>query len=213
MRIYPFIYLFWISLFGHQMILSAQDDVPDYRSKREGFLKLTDKKLRAELATFTIGGISESLIAEKLPEVPIQSIADSQIIFQLDSFYLNIQIERFSSIGHKLLFYDEKYLVKIDNKAFWGSGTKMPTTCIKKITLLHGVDTIPIPEAAYIDLYEPQLYYKENGILKSYCKVIKSKDSNSFYIYMLNGHDKNRYEVTWIIQNKQYLRRVIDVGF
>ena len=30
---------------------------------------------------------------------------------------------------------------------------------------------------------------------------------------MLNSDGKNGYEVTWVLQDKKYLRRVIDYGF
>jgi hypothetical protein len=30
---------------------------------------------------------------------------------------------------------------------------------------------------------------------------------------MLNGEGNGRYEVTWVIENKHYLRRVVDWGF
>lgn len=193
--------------------LFAQDDIPDFRSKRDGFLKILDTKLRADLATFTIGGISESLTTQKLPELPIYYSDDKSISFLKDTFLITITTTEFDSIGHKFQYYDEKYLVKIDNKGFWGSGTKKPEKKIQSVTAIIGMDTIHIPAMALADLYEPELSYEEGGKLKSYCRVYESLDKQNLYIYMLNGAGKNRYEVTWIIQNKQYLRRVVDLGY
>ena len=199
-------------LLAHTNIF-AQDDIPDYRSKREGFLKILDTKLRADMATFSIGGISESLNALKLPEIPIYYSDDKSISFLKDSLQISITTTAFDSIGHKFLYYDEKYLVKIDNKGFWGSGTKKPTKKIESVTAIIGNDTIRIPALAFTELYEPVLSYEEKGKLKSYCRVYHSLDKQYLYIYMLNGEGKNRYEVTCIIQNKQYLRRVVDLGY
>ncbi len=193
--------------------LYAQDDIPDYKSKREGFLKILDKKLRADIATYSIGGISESLTALKLPEVPIYYSDDHSISFLKDTMLITITTTDFDSIGHKFQYYDDKYLIKIDNKGFWGSGTKKPEKKIESVTAILNKDTICIPAIAFVDLYEPALSYEEEGKLKSYCRVYQSLDKQNLYIYMLNGEGKNRYEVTWIIQNKQYLRRVVDLGY
>lgn len=193
---------------------SAQDfDIPDFRSKRDGFLKVQDKVLRADLATFTIGGISESLIAQKLPEIPYYYNDEDQISFIKDTIQVHITTGAFDSVGHKLLYYEDKYLIKIDNKGFWGSGTNKPKKTIKSVQAIIGTDTIQIPTAAFVDLYEPVLSHQEGGKLKSYCRVFQSLDKQYLYIYMLNSEGKNRYEVTWVIQNRQYLRRVVDIGY
>jgi hypothetical protein len=33
------------------------------------------------------------------------------------------------------------------------------------------------------------------------------------YVYMLNRDDTGSYEITWVIQDRKYLRRVLDYGF
>ena len=40
---------------------AQNDDIPDYRSKKDNFLKMQEKDIRADLSQFTFGGISESL--------------------------------------------------------------------------------------------------------------------------------------------------------
>lgn len=194
--------------------VKAQDyEIPDFRSKREGFLKVQDARLRADLATFTIGGISESLTAQKLPEIPVYYSDDNRMSFIKDTIKVHITTGEFDSVGHKLLYYEEKYLIKIDNKGFWGSGANKPKKIIKSVQAIIASDTIRIPASALADLYEPALSYKEGSKLKSYCRVFQSLDKQYLYIYMLNGEGKNRYEVTWVIQNKQYLRRIVDIGY
>jgi hypothetical protein len=49
--------------------------------------------------------------------------------------------------------------------------------------------------------------------VKSYNKVFVSPDKKKVYIYMLNRDNLGSYEVTWVIQDKKYLRRVVDFGF
>ena len=41
----------------------------------------------------------------------------------------------------------------------------------------------------------------------------KTEKVRKYYIYMLNGEGAGRYEVTWVIQDKHYLRRVVDWNF
>lgn len=200
-------------LFVFDTIRAQEYDIPDFRSKREGFLKVTDRIIRADLATFTIGGISESLTSQKLPEIPVYYSDDTRISFIKDTIQIHLATGDFDSVGHKFLYYDETYLVKIDNRGFWGSGTKKPKKIIASVQAIIGNDTLQLPATALADLYEPELSYQEGSKLKSYCRVFQSTDKKYIYIYMLNGEGKSRYEVTWVIQNKQYIRRVVDVGY
>jgi hypothetical protein len=43
--------------------------------------------------------------------------------------------------------------------------------------------------------------------------VYRSADGKRIYIYMLKRETGGSYEVTWVIQDKKYLRRIIDFGF
>jgi hypothetical protein len=80
--------------------------------------------------------------------------------------------------------------------------------------MLIGKDSVAIPPAAYADLYEPDFTYRDGaGQIKSYNKVYISPDKKKIYIYMLNRDEAGSYEVTWVIQDKKYLRRVVDFGF
>ena len=73
-------------------------------------------------------------------------------------------------------------------------------------------DTIPIPATAYFDLYDPKFSYNENGATRTRNGVFLSNDKHTFYIYLLNIDNKGT-EYTWVIRDKQYLRRVVDFGF
>ncbi len=194
----------------------AQDDndLPDYRSKRDNLSKMVEKDIRADLAQFTFAGINESLEKHKLEQVPVTNIKSDEIDFANDTMQVIIKTGNFDPTKHKVTWYDSTYAVKLDNHPFWGTNYKIPRTTIASVTAIMGLDTIVVPQAAFADLYQPGLYFKDaNGNTKSYCNVYVSPDHRKIYIYMLNGDDVGRYEVTWVIEDKHYLRRVVDWGF
>lgn len=194
----------------------AQEDdmIPTYRTKTVNFTKMTEKEARADLATFTLAGLDESTGKEPLPYAPVISYAADSVLLQKDNIKVIIKAGTFDKSKHKILLYDEKYVTKIDNKPFYGVIGKMPTTTIDYIMVTVGRDTINIPATAYSDLYDPK-FCRPGAEAKTKCNlgVYFSKDNRRMYIYMLNGDERQGYEVTWIIQDKQYLRRVIDWDF
>lgn len=192
----------------------AQDEIPNYRSKRENFLKMTEKDLRADLATFTLGGLDEASGKDPLPYVPVVAYSSDSVLLQKDNIRVVIKAGTFDKSKHKILLYDEKYVTKIDNKPYYGVIGKMPLTTIQSVLVTIGRDTIHIPAAAYTDLYNPA-FCRPGANAKTKCNtgVYFSKDNHRMYIYMLNGDGREGYEVTWIIQDKQYLRRVVDWDF
>ena len=195
-------------------IAFAQDEIPDYRTKRDNFLKMQEKDIRADISQFTLGGVSESLVKHTLVAIPLQSISADAIVFSNDTAIIQITIGTFDATKHKVSWYDDKYAVKLDNKAFWGTPHTVPKHTITSVIAIIGSDTLIVPPAAYFDLYEPHLYYSDaKGSKKTYCSVYRSPDQRKYYIYMLNGEGTGRYEVTWVIQDKKYLRRVVDWEF
>jgi hypothetical protein len=191
---------------------SQDGEYNDYRRKNEGFAHVSDKSLRSDLSCFTIGGIEESMGKGKLKEIPVKEYGADFIIFDSNQIKVIIKAAPFFSTKHKLA-KESDHLVKIDNKPYYGSYGKTPTTCIGKVTVVIGKDTVAIPENAWAALYNPSFTYNENGIVKTKDAVYLSPDKRTFYIYMLNKDDSGSYEVTWIIQDKQYLKRVVDYGF
>ena len=192
----------------------AQSDIPDYRSKKDNFLKMQEKDIRADLSQFTFGGISESLTKHRLDALPVKSLNNDAIIFSNDTVVVRITTGTFDPTKHKVTWYADKYAVKLDNHAFWGTENTVPKHTITSIVAIVEADTVVIPAEAFADLYEPHLYYTDSkGSGKTYCNVYRSADRRKYYIYMLNGEGTGRYEVTWIIQDKHYLRRVVDWVF
>ncbi len=188
-------------------------DMPDYRSKREIFPRITEKDLRSDIASFSMGGIEESVGKLPLNKLPVTAAGSNFIEFEEGGLKVTIKGGIFEKAKHKLGYYDEKYLVKIDNKPFFGDYGKVPRTTIEEVSVIMGRDTIMIPQTAFSDLYNPIFTYKQGGVDKSYNSVYLSADGRKIYVYMLKREAGGSYEVAWIIQDKKYLKRMVDFGF
>lgn len=199
--------------------LSAQDrEYPDFRSKKENFLRMQEKDIRADLASFTMGGMEESMGKGKLASIPATDYGSDYITFKGkdlrgNDVQVTIRSAGFDQSKHKLQYYNKKNLLRIDGKPYYGNYGEVPSTQVASVTVLIGKDTVAIPATAYFDLYEPDFTYMDGGVIKSYNKVYLSPDKSKIYIYMLNRDTEGSYEVTWVIKDKQYIRRVVDFGF
>jgi hypothetical protein len=193
----------------------AQDvDYNDYRRKNEGFIHIYDKAIRSDLSCFTIGGIEESMGKGKLKEIPVKDYGKDFIRFDSGGIQVTIYSGPFFVTKHKITREGGDHVVKIDGKPFYGNYFKLPTTTISKIIVVEGKDTVNIPASAYFDLYNPGYTFPDgSGNRKTKDGVYLSADKQTFYIYMQNNDDTGSYEVTWVIQDKKYLRRVLDFGF
>lgn len=147
-----------------------------------------------------------------LAKVPYKSFSNDSMTFEGDGIKAKIKISTFDASKHKLS-YDEKYLVRIDKKPYYGNYGKLPKTYISDVTMTIGNDTVFIPAAAYSDLFNLNLTYNDNGVKRTTNAIYKSKDGNRIYLYLFCKDNTGSYEVTWIIQDKKYLRRVLDYGF
>lgn len=193
----------------------AQDrDFPDYRSKKESFLRIQEKDIRADVASFSIGGMDESIGKGNLASIPATKYGNDFITFSGANMQVTINAGTFDASKHKLQYYAKEHLVRIDGKPYYGNYGEVPRTTIANVTVIIDKDSVAIPPAAYADLYEPDFTYRDNtGTVKSYNKVLISPDKKKVYIYMLARDNLGSYEVTWVIQEKKYLRRVVDFGF
>jgi hypothetical protein len=192
----------------------AQDDFPDYRSKKENFLKMQEKDIRSDVAAFAMGGLDESVGKQPLKTVPLKTVGDDFITFEGNNIKVIVTKGLFDASKHKLNYYDEKHLVKIDNKPFYGSYGKLPKSTVARVTVIVNNDTVPIPFTAIADLYNPNFTYTDaSGTQRTLNSVYLSKDNRKIYIYMMNRDEAGSYEVTWVIQDRKYLRRVIDFTF
>jgi hypothetical protein len=121
----------------------------------------------------------------------------------------------FEAAKHKLFYYyDKKYLVKIDNKPYYGDYGTIPTATIASvIVIVNNKDTVAVPPAAYADLFHPEFTYVDgSGTIRTHNAVYYSADKHRMYIYMVNSEAIGKYEVTWILQDNKYVGRVVDSG-
>ncbi len=194
-------------------VFAQSDFYPDYRSKRELFTRVTDKDARSDISTFAMGGIEESISKLPLKRLSPTNVGNDFITFEDGNFKAIITAEPFDRSKHKLTFYEEKYLVKIDNKAFFGDYGKVPKTGIKSVEVIINRDTIRVPPAALNDLFNPVFFTRQSGVEKSNNALYFSADGKRFYIYMLKPEVGGSYEVTWVFEGKNYVRRVVDFNF
>lgn len=208
-------FVFLVLMINVAYCCSAQTDAyPDYRSKKDMFSRIVEKDIRSDIASYSMGGIDESIGKLPLKTLPITAMSSNFISFASNNIQVTITGGKFDPAKHKLGYYGEdKYLVKIDNKPYFGNYGKVPNTTIENITVVIDRDTVPIPATAFSDLYNPIFSVMESGVQKSNNKVYLSADGHKVYVYMLKQEAGGSYEVTWVIQDKKYLRRVVDFGF
>jgi len=193
--------------------VKAQDlDFPDYRSKKDNFSKINDKDVRADVASFALAGVDESIGKAALSTLPVKEVGSNYMIFEGNNIQVTVRTGVFFPSKHKMMYVD-KHLLRIDNHPYYGGTYGIaPQTTIQSITVVVGTDTVAIPPNAYSDLYDPQFSFNEGGSTRSRNGVFLSNDKHTFYIYMLNINGGGS-EFTWVIRDKQYLRRVVDFGF
>lgn len=205
-------YLFLSIIFFSGICEAQNDDMPDTRRKTESFARFHYGTLRADLATFTLAGLSESVGTVPLQKIPYTSLDNNSIAFEGEGIKAEVTIAPFNPSKHKLQF-DEKYLIKIDRRAYYGNYGNTPKTEISVVSIIIGKDTVAIPPMAYSDLYNLNFTYSDKGVQRTTDAVYKSKDGHTIYLYLFSKDNTGSYEVTWIIQDGKYLRRVLDYGF
>jgi hypothetical protein len=206
-------FLFVLFVVLASKLLAQETDYPDYRSKKDLFSRITEKDIRSDIASYSMGGIDESIGKLPLKTLPITEMGGNFIAFAGNNIQVRISSVPFEKSKHKLGFFEDKYLVKIDNKGYFGDYGKVPKTMIENVFVVIERDTVVIPPAAFNDLYNPIFGFYDKGIQKTQDKVYLSNDGRKVYIYLLKQEAGGSYEVTWVIQDRKYLRRVVDFGF
>ena len=186
-------------------------DYTDTRKKGESFEKVREPNLRADLAAFTLAGIGESVAKEGLTKLTNSSFGKDFMEFDGDGIKALIRTAPYDTAGHKLTF-DDKYLIKIDKKTYYGNYGYIPKNHIVEISLIVDGDTVSIPKEAYSDLYDVNLTYFSGGAKRTTNAIYRSKTGYLKYLYLFSRGNKDSYEVTWIFQNNKYLRRVVNYG-
>src|SRR5579872_4456462 len=177
----------------------AQDlDFPDFRNKKDNFSKVSDKDIRADVASFALAAVDESIGKAPLTSVPVVDYGPNFIQYSNDNIQVTIKTGIFLPSKHKLMM-QEGHLLRIDGKPYYGGVIgEPPHTTIASVTVLVGKDTVAIPPTAYFDLYDPKFSFHENGATRSRNGVFLSNDKHTFYIYLLNIDNKGT-EYTFVI--------------
>jgi hypothetical protein len=183
----------------------------DTRKKNESFSRLP-ADLKAELSTFTFSGIDVGIKKEPLPKVPYSSLGPDFMTFEADDIKATITTGAFDYKKHKI-DYDEGYPIKIDRRTYYGGFGTMPKKQINDITIIMGKDTVVIPPAAYNDLYNLNFAYADKGTQRTTNGIYRSANPHRLYLYLFCKDNTGSYEVTWIIYDKKFVRRVLDYGF
>lgn len=202
---------FVTALFFAGQSFAQNPDMPDSRRKTESFERFHTPDVRAELATFTLAGIGEGAPTTPLEKVPFTSVGKDSIIFEGDGIKAEVKTAPFDPAKHKLN-YDDKYLVRIDRRPYYGDYGKVPKTEIANVTMIIRGDTVDIPPVAYKDLFNLHFTYQDKGVERSTDAVYISKVGQRVYLYLYSRNRTGSYEVTWIIQDRRYLRRILDYG-
>lgn len=191
----------------------SQDlDFPDFRQKKDNFSHISDKDIRSDVSTFCLAGVDESVGKGSLNGVPVVDFGPNFMKYANDHIQVIIRTGIFLAGKHKLM-QQEGHLLRIDGKPYYGGIIGQPPhTTIESVTVIVDNDTVPMPATAYSDLFDAKFSYNENGATRTRNGVFLSNDKHTFYIYMLNIDNKGT-EYTWVIRDKQYLRRVVDFGF
>lgn len=201
--------LFGAFIFSSMHLCGQDLNYQDTRKKNESFAKLKVPNLRTDLASFTLAGISESVGSTDLKKIMPSEVTPNLIRFDNNGLKVSIQLAPFDTAGHKFQ-YDDKYVIKIDKKTYFGDYGYLPRTHISQISLVVDGKEVVLPPAAYSDLYNVRTSYNFRGEQKTATAIYISQTGHLMYLYLLSRQEKGSYEVTWIFQNGQYLRRVVD---
>jgi hypothetical protein len=212
-----------IFLFVHGLTL-GQTPVPDLREKRtDSYEKLPPGKIRTEISNFIIEGGNyekrDSLTKVHLEEIPVKVYTDSCILFKKGPLSVKITSASFDTTNKKLGYFidneNSSFLLYIQGRPFWGTDGGVPTEIIRQIVVRDGQTQVMLPDSAIKDLFQPNFCSPDNHSGGLYCHthIYRSKDKRRIYIYMLNSDGAGGYEVTFVLEDKKYKRRIVDYGF
>jgi len=183
----------------------------DTRKKTESFAKLP-ADLKSELSTFTFSGIDVGLKRDPLAKISYTSFGNDFMTFEAPDIKATITTAAFISSKHRI-DYDEGYPIRIDRKPYYGGYGTIPQKQVSNITILMGKDIVAIPPAAYVDLYNLNFAYDDKGTERTTNGIYRSVNPHRLYLYLFCKDNTGSYEVTWVIYDKKFIRRVLDYGF
>src|SRR5579864_1821701 len=134
---------------GTLSVLSQDLDYPDFRSKKDNFSKISDKAIRADVASFALAALDESIGKPALPSLPVVDYGSNFMKYANDHIQVTIRTGFFLAAKHKLMM-QEGHLLRIDGKPYYGGiYGQPPHTTVESITVVVDKDTVPIPPTAF----------------------------------------------------------------
>ena len=142
------------------------------------------------------------------PQIDKGIARGNTIVFEGKEIQVTLATEKFDKDKHSFKYHKEyrDIIEKIDGKLFWGTDGNMPKREYKSIEVKIRGKQVSIPQSAYSDLYEPNLYTDLNF-------VYYDKDSDILYIVANNGDGAGAYMVCWQIEKGVYKGRKVGIPF
>ncbi len=82
--------------------MAQSDDFPDYRSKKDIFTRITEKDIRSDIASYSMGGMDESIGKLPLKTIPITASGSNFISFAGNNIQVTITANAFDPKKHDL---------------------------------------------------------------------------------------------------------------
>ena len=142
------------------------------------------------------------------PQIAKGIAKGNTIVFEGKEIQVVLSTEKFDKSKHSFKYHKEyrDIIEKIDGKLFWGTDGNMPKREYKSIEVKIRGKQVFIPQSAYSDSYQPNLYTDLNF-------VYYDKDSDILYIVANNGDGAGAYMVCWQIEKGVYKGRKIGIPF
>ena len=148
----------------------------------------------------------------KFPQIAKGIAKGNTIVFEGKEIQVTLATEKFDKDKHSFKYHKEyrDVIEKIDGKPFWGTDGNMPKKEYKNIEVKIRGKQVSIPQSAYSDLYQPNLYTDLNFV---YNFVYYDKDNDILYIVANNGDGAGAYMVCWQIEKGVYKGRKVGIPF
>ncbi len=127
-----------------------------------------------------------------------------------ENISVTIKGKPFDKSKYKIKRDENGYVAAINGKHLFGVDGGLPATAIQSVEMIIGKDTLRLPHSAYFNLFQPTLYGRGDSNDFGSPQIYISTDKKRIYVHTEHSDAAGAYEVTWIIEDKKYLRRVVD---
>ena len=102
-----------------------------------------------------------------------------------DDFSFQFQVSEFDPTNRIIDIADDKFVVSIDGRFFWGTDGEMPRTQVDAIQVKLGGKDIPVHRVFFSDIFE---FRRDFSVYKN---------GNTFFVYQVNSDGAGGYELVW----------------